>query len=96
MQALSDALHLLNSRGAWCRHVQSPAAPSLHLLLQGCCSPPICCCLLLPRWLLQELSDALHLLDAKAADEAAAAAGDRRRLEGVVKSLEGRLAQASG
>ena len=41
----------------------------------------------------QELGDALHLLSAKAEDEAAAAAADRRRLEGVVKSLEGRLAQ---
>lgn len=41
----------------------------------------------------QELADALHLLNAKAADEAAAAASDRKRLEGVVKSLEGRVAQ---
>ncbi len=41
----------------------------------------------------QELEDALQLLCAKSEDEAAAAAADKRRLEGVVKSLEARVAQ---
>lgn len=41
----------------------------------------------------QELEDALQLLCTKSEDEAAAAATDKRRLEGVVKSLEARLAQ---
>ena len=41
----------------------------------------------------QELEDALQLLCARSEDEAAAAAADKRRLEGVVKSLEARLAQ---
>ena len=44
----------------------------------------------------QELGDALHLLNSKASDDAASAASDRRRLEGVVKSLEGRLGQVGG
>lgn len=43
----------------------------------------------------QELEDALQLLCTKSEDEAAAAAADKRRLEGVVKSLEARLAQVS-
>ncbi len=42
---------------------------------------------------LQELSDALRLLSSRASEEQAATASDRRRMEGVVKSLEGRLAQ---
>eukprot|EP00887_Chlorella_sp_A99_P008004 scaffold12.g8004.t1 len=41
-----------------------------------------------------ELSDALHLLTSRVGDEQAAAAGERRRLEGLVKSTEGRLAAA--
>ncbi|KAL4436968.1 hypothetical protein ABPG75_004107 [Micractinium tetrahymenae] len=41
----------------------------------------------------KELADTLHLLNSKAADNEAAAANDKRRLEGVVKSLEGRLSQ---
>jgi hypothetical protein len=60
----------------------------MHQCGPYCCHAMLCCAV-------QELADALHLLESKAADEAAAAAGDRRRLEGVAKSLEGRLAQAS-
>lgn len=64
--------------------------------------PPLSCqktqCL--PALLLpyhpQELADALHLLNSKADDSEAAAASDKRRLEGVVKTLEGRLSQAMG
>ncbi|KAL4430551.1 hypothetical protein ABPG77_005791 [Micractinium sp. CCAP 211/92] len=41
----------------------------------------------------KELADALHLLNSKADDSEAAAASDKRRLEGVVRSLEGRLSQ---
>lgn len=41
----------------------------------------------------KELADALHMLNAKASDGEAAAASNKRRLEGVVKSLEARLSQ---
>ena len=45
--------------------------------------------------LVQDLADALHQLTAKAADEQATAAGDKRRLEGVAKTTEGRMAQVT-
>lgn len=49
--------------------------------------------MLLAASLPQELEDSVRLLQERAADEAAAAAADRRRMEGVAKSLEARLAQ---
>lgn len=43
----------------------------------------------------KEVEDALHALGSRAAEEAAAAASERQGLEGAVKTLEARLAQAS-
>ena len=43
------------------------------------------------HFMLQDLADALHQLTAQAADEQAASAGDKRRLEGVAKTVEGRM-----
>ena len=78
-----------------CSLALGPAAPALgspfwpYPCLPTCLPPPLAT----PPCVHQELADALRLLGAKAEDSAAAAASDRRRLEGMVASLEARLAQ---